>query len=124
MTVLIALLLALIPAGAILYPILRRRVYGESFDDENSPRVELVRRWDSALAGLKSAELEWAIDNLSEKDYVWIREHYMIEAASVMKAMRLKEDQELELLPTNHLDINRDKLSSWSSEDDAGVVDG
>ncbi len=98
MLVLIALLLALIPAVAVLYPFLRRRSASRAAVDEGSTEAELVRRWDSALSGLKSAELEHAIGNLAETDYRSLREQYMTEAALVMKAMDLEQEQERDLL--------------------------
>ena len=100
MLVLIAVLLALLPAVAILYPFLRRLGRSELLEDESSPQAELARRWDAALAGLKNAELERAIGNLSEEDYHWLREQYMTDAALVMKRMELEEEQEQELLST------------------------
>jgi hypothetical protein len=98
MLVLIAVLLALIPAIAILYPFLRGRGSYALPEDESSPQAELGRRWDAALSGLKSAELEWAIGNLAEEDYRWLRQQYMMEAAHIMKAMELEEEQEKEML--------------------------
>ena len=80
MLVLTALLLALLPAVVILYPVLRRRAAIDPVDDEAGPRAELARRWDSALAGLKNTELEHSIGNLSDEDYAWIREQHMTEA--------------------------------------------
>ncbi len=95
MLVLIALLLALIPAAAILYPFLIRRASTSgSAADEGSVGSELARRWDAALEGLKSAELEHAIGNLEDADHTWLREQYMTEAALVLKAMDLEEEQE------------------------------
>ena len=98
MLVLIALLLALIPAFAVLYPFLRRRSVSRGMVDEGSTEAELARRWDAALSGLKSAELEYAIGNLAETDYRSLREQYMTEAALVMKAMDLEQEQERDLL--------------------------
>ncbi len=98
MLVLIALLLALIPAFAVLYPFLRRRSASRGMVDEGSAEAELARRWDAALSGLKSTELEHAIGNLDETDYRWLREQYMTEAALVMKAMDLEQEQERDLL--------------------------
>ncbi len=98
MLVLIALLLALIPAFAVLYPFLRRRSVSRVVADEGSTEAELARRWDAALSGLKNAELEYAIGNLAQTDYRWLREQYMLEAALVMKAMDLELEQERDLL--------------------------
>ena len=92
MLVLIAVLLALIPAAAILYPFVFRRGMSTVFRDETSTYSELTRRWEAAIAGLKNTELEHAIGNLTQEDYHDLREQYMLEAANIMKAMEL-EDQ-------------------------------
>ena len=58
--VLVGLALVAIPLAAILYPFLYRRgLHGVLADEE--PQEELDRRWEAALAGLRSAELERAI---------------------------------------------------------------
>ena len=98
MLVLIAVLLALIPAAAVLYPFLRRRDGVSTFGDETSTHAELTRRWDSVVAGLRNAELERAIGTLVEADFLLLREQYMADAALVMKAMELEEQQETEML--------------------------
>lgn len=98
MLILITILLALIPIAAILYPFLKSEIGNEWLDDESSPQMELERRWDAALSGLRSAELEYSIGNLDEEDYQWLRQQYMREAAGVMRAMELEEEQEEELL--------------------------
>ena len=98
MLVLIAILLALLPAAAILYPFLRQREAGLEAEDESSPQVELARRWDAALEGLKSAELERAIGNLAQEDYLWLRQQYMAEATALLRALELEQQQEEDLL--------------------------
>ena len=100
MLVLIAVLLALIPAAAILYPFVFKRGLSSVFRDETSTYSELTRRWEAAIAGLKSTELEHAIGNLTEDDYRDLREQYMLEAAAIMKSMELEDQQEEELLAT------------------------
>ena len=114
MLVLIALLLALIPAAAVLYPFLVRRVSASgSAADEGSAGSELARRWDAALEGLKSAELEHAIGNLEDADHSWLREQYMTEAALVLKAMDLEEEQERSLLSSMRQEVRniRDRVA-------------
>ena len=98
MLILIALILAAIPAVAVLYPFIMRGSSHEWLEDEGDPMAELERRWDAALAGLKNAELEFSIGNLDNEDYMWLRQQYMREAALVMRAMELEEEQEEELL--------------------------
>ena len=118
MLVLIALLLALIPAAAILYPVLRRLGRSDLGQDEGSPEGELVRRWDVALAGLMNTELEHAVGNLSEEDYGWLREQYMTEAALVMKTMDLEEDRQRALLSSIKREVQRTRASSLGGDSD------
>ena len=98
MLILIALILTAIPAFAVLYPFVMRGRSHEWMEDEGDPMAELERRWDAALAGLRNAELEFSIGNLDNEDYIWLRKQYMRDAAMVMRAMELEEDQEEELL--------------------------
>jgi hypothetical protein len=100
MLVLLAVLLALIPAIAILYPFLRKPGGWQLLDDEGSTSSELSRRWEAAVTGLRNTELDRAIGNLADTDYRWLREQYMTDAALVMKAMELEEEQERDLLST------------------------
>ena len=105
MLVLIAVLLALIPAAAILYPFVFRRGISTVFRDETSTYSELTRRWEAAIAGLKNTELEHAIGNLTQEDYHDLREQYMLEAANIMKAMELEDQQEEELLANVAMEV-------------------
>ncbi len=92
------MLIALVPAVIVLYPLAKRLGSDEFDDDESSVSAELTRRWESALAGLKAAELELSIGNLSDEDYHWLRDQYTTEAALVMKAMDLEDQQQEDLL--------------------------
>ena len=98
MIVLITLALVLVPAAAVLYPFLRPGRLPGSLEDETAPRAEMERRWDSALAGLRTAELERAVGSLTEDDYRWLRDRYVTDAAVVMKSMDLEEQEEREML--------------------------
>ena len=98
MLILIAVLLTLIPAAAILYPFVFQRGISTVFRDETSTYSELTRRWEAAVAGLKTMELERAVGNLTESDYIGLKEQYMTEAARIMKAMEMEDQQEEELL--------------------------
>lgn len=121
MIILIALLLALIPAAAVLYPfirVMRGNAAEEWLDDEGSPMADLERRWESAISGVKSAELEFSIGNLEEGDYRWLRREYMREAAMVMRAMDLEEEQETELLAAIEQEIKQVRERA-SGRDDA-----
>ena len=98
MVILIAVVLALIPAVAVLYPFLRQRNEVWVFDDETSPHAELTRRWESMVTGLRNTELERALGTLTEEDFLLIRERYLDDAAMLMKSMDLEEQQESDIL--------------------------
>ena len=116
MLVFIVLLLALVPAVAIAYPLLRRSRASDLPEDESSPQAELSRRWDAALAGLRNTELESALGNLAPEDYRWLREQYLTEAALVIKSMELEEEQEQELLSTVERDIQQVRLNALGQD--------
>ncbi len=107
MEIVIALVLALIPAAAILYPLLRRLGRDEFAEDESSQAAEFARRWEAALEGLRNTELESAIGNLDEADYRWLRRQYMVEAALVLKSMELESVQEREFLEEVEREVRR-----------------
>ena len=125
MLVLIAVLLALIPAAAILYPFVFRRGISTVFRDETSTYSELTRRWEAAIAGLKNTELEHAIGNLTQEDYYDLREQYMLEAANIMKAMELEDQQEEELLANVAMEVRavRERITDPSPEVDERTDD-
>ncbi len=91
MVVLLALLLALIPAIAVSYPFLLRSARTAPSEDDSSPQAETSRRWEAAVAGLMNAELERGIGSLAEEDYRWLRQQYLTEAALALKTMELED---------------------------------
>ncbi len=107
MEIVLALVMALIPAAAILYPLLRRLGRDEFAEDEGSQAAEFARRWEAALEGLRNTELESAIGNLDEEDYRWLRRQYMVEAALVLKSMELEGAQEREFLEEVEREVRR-----------------
>jgi hypothetical protein len=114
--VLIAVLLAVIPAVAVLYPFIRRSTAPSTRDDESSTSAELSRMWETALGGLRDAELERAVGRLSEDDYRWLRERYMTDAALAMKAMDLEEQEEQALHASIRLEVQRVRQRVLGSE--------
>ena len=123
MLVLIAVLLALVPAIAILYPFVRRPHTAYMLDDGSLPQAELARRWEEALAGLRNAELELALGNLAEDDYRSLKEAYMTDAAIVMKAMDLEAQEESELLASIQQEVRRagDRAAGDGSPDSSST---
>ena len=116
--VLVGLALVAIPLAAILYPFLYRRgLHGVLADEE--PQEELDRRWEAALAGLRSAELERAIGTLGEEDYQVLREQYMTEAALVLRSLEMEEGREADLLAAVEEEIRRVR-EGFLGDDDPG----
>ena len=98
MLIVIALALALIPTLAIMWPFIYGVRRDEFAEDESAPIADLMRRWDAAVEGLKSSELDHAIGNLSDQDYRLVRHQLMTEAAVVLKTMELDEAEEERML--------------------------
>ena len=107
MIVFFSILLVAVTAAVILYPLIRRSRTGEDVVDEGAPEADLKRRWDASVAGLRSAELERAIGNLSEEDYEWLREQYMTEAALTLKSMELEEQGQQEFLASIEYEVQQ-----------------
>ena len=95
---LVAVLLALVPAAFILWPFITRARQDEFEYDEGSPQADLMRRWDAAVAGLSSTELDHGLGNMSDEDYTAVRRRLMSEAAAVMREMELTDDEEKRML--------------------------
>ena len=98
MLILIAILLALIPAAFILWPFLARTRRSEFDYDEGAPQADLMRRWDAAVANLAGAELDHGLGNLSDDDHAALRRRLMTEAAAIMQEMELTDDEEARML--------------------------
>ena len=98
MIVAIAIALTLIPALFILWPFVMGLRRDEFEYDEGAPQADLARRWDAAVAGLASAELDRSLGNLSEEDYQGLRTQLLSEAADLMREMELSEDEEERML--------------------------
>ena len=118
--VLVGLVLVAVPLAAILYPFLKRRgLHGVLTDAE--PHEELDMRWDSALAGLRSAELERAIGTLAEEDYQVLREQYMTEAALVLRELEMEAGREADLLARVEEEIRRVREGFLGDDNGSGA---
>ena len=122
MLILIAAVLALIPAAVILYPFLVGRP-NEAYDFEDTG-TDLPNRWESAVAGLKNTELERAIGNLTEADFRWLKEQYMTEAALVLQEMELEEQQRRELLAEAEQEIRRVRRQVLGEDEESDATGG
>ena len=97
MVIIIGILLCIVPGIAVIYPLWRKfSSMSPPPEDESSLEADLDRRWESAIDGLHSSELEYSVGNLSLEDYKELREVHMLEAAVVLKMFDLSgEDEKL-----------------------------
>ena len=117
MLVFASIVICVIPALVVLYPLLRKIASKSPLpEDESSLNADLERRWESAVDGLQSAELEKSLGNLQEEDYVWLRDIHMNEAALVLKAMDLSESDKIEMMRKVNDEIARTKIQSGGTE--------
>lgn len=105
MLIVITLLLVLIPTIAIMWPFVMGVRRDEFAEDASAPTADLMRRWDAAVAGLKSAELDHAIGTMGDDDYRIVRHQLMTEAAVVLKTMELEEAEEEQMLAAVRTDM-------------------
>ena len=99
MLVLSAIIISVIPAILIAYPIIKKIASSVSTpDDESSLQADLERRWESALEGIRHAELEMSVGNIDEPDYQWLIQVHMAEAAMVLKALEISIEDEKSLI--------------------------
>ena len=98
MIVTIAIILTVVPALLILWPFVMGLRRDEFEYDEGAPQADLMRRWDAAVAGLASTELDHSLGNLSDEDYQGLRTRLLTEAADLMREMELSEEEEERML--------------------------
>ena len=98
MIVTVAIILTLVPALLILWPFVMGLRRDEFEHDEGAPQADLMRRWDAAVAGLTSTELDHSLGNLSDEDYQGLRTRLLMEAADLMREMELSEEEEERML--------------------------
>ncbi len=113
MVVLISLVLCLFPFVLIIFPLIRKYSASEFIpQDESSLFADLERRWDSAIEGLRSTELERMVGNLHDQDYEWLKNIHLFEAALVLRALDLQESEQNVLIEEVKMEVFRTVLIS------------
>ena len=111
MVVLISLILSIFPFVLIIFPLIRKYSVSEFIpQDESSLFSDLERRWDSAIEGLRSTELERMVGNLHDQDYDWLKNIHIYEAALVLKALDLSEIEQNQLIDEVRNEVFRSVL--------------
>ena len=90
MLILISVVLVLVPALAIIYPLLIKNSHRSTFGNEEEERLELQISLDNALLGLKDIEAERLLGTVSKEDYQLMRDKYLAEASIIIKSLESK----------------------------------
>ena len=118
MVILIGILLCFVPGIAVIYPLWRKfSSMSPPPEDESSLEADLDRRWESAIDGLHSSELEYSVGNLSLEDYKELREVHMLEAAVVLKMFDLSGEDEKLLFDQINEELAKSSLLSELDSD-------
>ena len=124
MIVTVAIILTLVPALLILWPFVMGLRRDEFEYDEGAPQADLMRRWDAAVAGLTSTELDHSLGNLSEEDYQGLRTRLLMEAADLMREMELSEEEEERMLAALSEEVQGVRTRIEGDSDDASHEEG
>ena len=121
MIFLISVLVCFIPFSAIAYPLIRKiATKNPAPVDESSLELELDRRWQTALEGMATSEIEFMVGNLSEPDYSSLRESYMVEASIVLQMAQFSSQQQQEILEQVIQISSQGNLSEQGAQEEGG----
>ena len=121
MIFLISVLICLVPFSAIAYPLIRKvATKNPAPVDESSLELELDRRWQAALEGMTTSEIEFMVGNLSEPDYASLRESYMVEASIVLQMAQFSSQQQQEILEQVIQISSQGNLSEQGAQEEGG----
>ena len=121
MIFLISVLICLVPFSAIAYPLIRKvATKNPAPVDESSLELELDRRWQAALEGMATSEIEFMVGNLSEPDYASLRESYMVEASIVLQMAQFSSQQQQEILEQVIQISSQGNLSEQGAHEEGG----
>ena len=121
MIFLISVLVCFIPFSAIAYPLIRKiATKNPAPVDESSLELELDRRWQTALEGMATSEIEFMVGNLSEPDYSSLRESYMVEASIVLQMAQFSSQQQQEILEQVIQISSQGNLSDQGAQEEGG----
>ena len=121
MIFLISVLICLVPFSAIAYPLIRKvATKNPAPVDESSLELELDRRWQTALEGMATSEIEFMVGNLSEPDYSSLRESYMVEASIVLQMAQFSSQQQQEILEQVIQISSQGNLSEQGAQEEGG----
>ncbi len=88
MTLVVALVIVMASVAVVLWPLFRIRPIEASEHSWERDRLEgLLARRDSAYAAIQDLDFEYRLGNLSEGDYLELRERYRERAGRVLQRL-------------------------------------
>lgn len=94
MILLISAIIVLLVGGVIILPFLGARNLYMELDEEGSIQADLGYRWEGLVTSLQDVEADRSFGTLSNDDYQWLKQRYMAEAVTLLKAAEIEQQEQ------------------------------
>tara|TARA_Y100000994_G_C15670427_1_gene433470 strand:- start:246 stop:524 length:279 start_codon:yes stop_codon:yes gene_type:complete len=84
MVIILSVIIALIPAAAILYPLIYSKKEKDNLSNVQDLNNIAKGNLERISKGIEIADFDYSIGNLSQKDYIWLKGKYNSEADEIM----------------------------------------
>jgi|TARA_B100001750_G_C15024621_1_gene358747 hypothetical protein len=84
MVIILSVIIALIPAAAILYPLIYSKKEKDNLSNVQDLNNIAKGNLERISKGIEIADFDYSIGNLSQKDYIWLKDKYNSEADEIM----------------------------------------
>ena len=84
MVIILSVIIALIPAAAILYPLIYSKKEKDNLSNVQDVNNIAKGNLERISKGIEIADFDYSICNLSQKDYIWLKDKYNSEADEIM----------------------------------------
>ena len=76
-------------------------------DEEGSIQADLGYRWEGLVTSLQDVEAERSFGILSNDDYQWLKQRYMAEAVTLLKAAEIEEQEQSSLWESIEVELEQ-----------------
>lgn len=84
MVIILSVIIALIPAAVILYPLIYSKKEKDNLSNVQDVNNIAKGNLERISQGIEIADFDYSIGNLSQKDYIWLKDKYNSEADKIM----------------------------------------
>ena len=84
MVIILSVIIALIPAAVILYPLIYSKKEKDNLSNVQDVNNIAKGNLQRISQGIEIADFDYSIGNLSQKDYIWLKDKYNSEADKIM----------------------------------------